>query len=206
MTAAMLLLALGWAVLAGDPAAGSLADLEHRVQTLEISRNVLLALSGGTLIGLILGWVRLARRADRLARRHVDELVARYPGAVERIVQEHETEARLRRQAPIALISDHLEIQALLRRHGFRELTTVPAADATSEELAPFAAVVLDLDRTLTPEAAAVLIESHPRDVFLAYSPHRVDLPPNRTTFANSPITLYARLMELLKFHEARDR
>jgi hypothetical protein len=195
--------------LAAAQPSDPIAVLEERVRELESSRNLLLAVSGTTLIGTALaaalGWFRLLRRVERVARRHVDRLVQAYPGAVERVVQEHETETRLRREAKVAVVSEDLNLQALLRERDFKNLTTVRPEGATSETLEPYAVVVLDLTKGLTEAGARALIESHARDVFLAYSTAaaRVDLPPGRATFANSPITLYARLMELLKFQRA---
>lgn len=187
----------------------AIAALEERIEALEADRDLLLAVTGttiaGTILALIVGWFRLVRKADLLARQQMERIVETYPGAVERLVQEHETEARLRREARVGLVSDRLDLQVLLRQHGFKNLITLAPAEAPATGLDPFAAVVLDLTGGLSPEAARALIDRHSRDVFLAYStaPGRLDLPPGRTTFANSPITLYARLLELLKFQAA---
>jgi hypothetical protein len=159
-------------------------------------------------LAVVIGWFRLARKADQLARHHMDRIVEAYPGAVERLVQEHETEARLRREARVVVVSDDLGLQGLLREHGFGNLKTIFPSAATAAALEPYAAVVLDMTAGLSQAAAGALIAEYPRDVFLAYStgPGRLDLPPGRATFANSPMTLYARLLELLKFHAARQK
>ena len=90
------------------------AGLEARMKGLESARDVLLGVSGTTFIGTVLaivgGWFRFVRRADQLARKHVDRLVEVYPGAVERLVQEYETEARLWCEAKVAVISDALDL------------------------------------------------------------------------------------------------
>jgi len=207
---------LGFLILAGFAAVAAaqptdpIAALEARVEDLEGVLDTLFTITGttlaGTVLAIVVGWFRLVKKADRLARKQVDRIVESYPGAVERLVQEHETEARLRREARVAVVSDSLDQQALLREHGFRNLTTLFPVQATSQDLEPFAAVVLDLTAGLSQSVAAEIIRNHPRDVFLAYStaPGRLELPAGRSTFANSPITLYARLMELLEFHEAR--
>jgi hypothetical protein len=209
---AAVVVALVFIVVAAAQPIDPASALESRVKNLETARDVLLGVCGTTLIGtvvvIVVGWFRFVRRADQLARRHVDRLVEVYPGAVERLVQEYEIEARLRREAKVAVISDALDLQALLREHGFRNLKTILVADARAATLLPYAAVVLGLTGGLSQQEATAVIQGHQRDIFLAYStaPGRLDLPAGRTTFANSPITLYARLMELLKFHEARQR
>lgn len=198
----------GSTVGASAPPADELRALEERVISLEWHRNLLLGLAGGTAIGLVSSWFLLMRKAGQLGRRHMERMVERFPGAVERVVQEHETAARLRRESRVLTVADGVGLQARLREHGFLELESIEPSAVGGEDLASADAVVFDLTDGVSPARAAEIIQSHPRDVYLAYSTARarVELPAGRTTFANSPITLYARLMELLEYHETRRR
>jgi hypothetical protein len=194
------------------PYVDRLEALDERVEAVEETLADLGVLLGGgfllallTLVGL---WWHLLRKARRYAEERVARLVEGYPGKVEQLIEHHETEGRLRRESRIAVVGQGLATQGLLKQLGFREVKTVPPVTAHHDALDGYKAVVLDLQDGVPVATAAALIDASPRDAFLVYSTGsgRVDLPPGRATFANSPITLYARLLELLRFLDAGDR
>jgi hypothetical protein len=50
---------------------------------------------------------------------------------------------------------------------------------------------------------ASTLIEKNPLESVLVYTAGRSELRGPRLTFANSPVTLFSRLMELIRFRQA---
>jgi len=131
----------------------------------------------------------------------LSSLLESRPGSLLAIVEEHDREVRLRRESRIVIVSAALDLEAVLRQHGFLKVVSKdPVPEAATMEQA--AAVVLDL-RTFSEEQAARLMREHGLEHVLAYTTGRAVLP--NATFANSPITLFARLSELLKFQAARE-
>ncbi len=118
------------------------------------------------------------------------------------LVEEHDREVKLRRESRIVIVSDALDLEAILRQHGFVKVVSRPPG-ALAGEVSQAAAVVFDL-RTLGEEQARDLMREHGIEHVLAYTTGRASLLD--ATFANSPITLFARLCELLKFQAAREK
>ncbi|MDP9121085.1 MAG: hypothetical protein M3O15_06905 [Acidobacteriota bacterium] len=201
------LLAGGWAAGAGaEPSttdlARDLAEVESRVREIELLKNVLLGLIGASALGLPALWWRLGKRISQVADMRIGSLIESRPGALLKIVEEHDRETKLRRESRIAIVSCGLELEAVLRQHGFlKVISQPPGAEVTA--LADAAAVIFDLT-TIDEEQARHLIGRHGIEHALAYTLGRASLP--NATFANSPITLFARLYELLKFQAARGR
>jgi hypothetical protein len=191
---------------APQPLAGpDLEGLEERVESLEEARRVLFLLAGGTLLAVALRSWHLLKKADVLAERRLAKVVESRPKALRQLIEEHDIETRLRRESRVAVVSESLRIEGVLSQHGFRRVATVPPGAATSAALEPYAAVILDLEGGVSEQAAAALVAQGARESFLAYVNRHVTLPRDRATFANSAITLYARLMELLRFLAAQE-
>lgn len=201
-----LLVASGPARVGAEPTAADVAQdvsvLSARVRDLELSGMTVLGLLGASVLGLPVLWWRLGKRISRLADERISSLLESRPGALLTIVEEHDSELKLRRGSRIVIVSEALDLEAVLRQHGFlRVVSRIPGAEA--DEVGQAAAVVLDL-RTLAEEQAESLMRKHSLEYVLAYTTGRAALP--NATFANSPITLFARLCELLKFQAAREK
>lgn len=207
LAAVAALLAGGWpAMAAAEPVAADVARdvtaLAARVENLEQMKDVVLGLLGVSVLGLPALWWTLGKRFSRLADKRIGSLLESRSGALLAVVDEHDRELRLRRSSRIVIVSETLDLEAVLRQHGFLKVVSkVPGTE--TEELREAAAVVLDL-RTLPEERATDLIRQHGLEFVLAYTTGRAALP--NATFANSPVTLFARLCELLKFQAAREK
>src|SRR5215210_6177158 len=207
LAAMIALLVGGWPAMVGaEPTAADVARdvtaLTARVQDLELLRTVVLGLAGASVLGLPVLWWRLGKRISCLADERISSLLESRPGALLRIVEEHDSELKLRRASRIVIVSEALDLEAVLRQHGFLKVVSkMPGAEA--DAVCQAAAVVLDL-RTLAEEQAQGLMRQHGLEYVLAYTTGRATLP--NATFANSPITLFARLCELLKFQAAREK
>ena len=66
--------------------------------------------------------------------------------------------------------------------------------------------MVLDLVHGINEEQAADIVSRYNLDHVLAFSYERVSLPQGKATFANSHMTLFNRLQELVKFKDAAVR
>jgi hypothetical protein len=106
------------------------------------------------------------------------------------------------RDANVTIMSDAPDLEGVLRQHGFRSVVTIGHSKA-KKNLADADAVILDLVEGLNEEQAAAIIEEQNLDHVLVFCFGRVNLPPGKATFANSHMTLYSRLQELLRFKYA---
>lgn len=207
LAAVVALLVGGWPAMArAEPTATDVARdvtaLANRVGDIEQSGMMVLGLLGVSVLGLPALWWRLGKRVSRLADERISSLLESRPGALLRIVEEHDSELKLRRSSRIVIVSDSLDLETVLRQHGFLKVVSkIPGAEV--DEVCQAAAVILDL-RTLAEERAAGLIRQHGLEYVLAYTTGRAALP--NATFANSPVTLFARLCELLKFQAACEK
>lgn len=191
-----------WAEPAVADVARDVTALAARIEDLEQAKGMVLGLLGVSVLGLPTLWWRLGQRISRLADERIGSLLESRPRALLEVVDEHDRELRLRRSSRIVIVSETLDLEAVLRQHGFlRVVSKVPGTE--TDELREAAAVVLDL-RTLAEERAVSLIRQHGLEFVLAYTTGRASLP--NATFANSPVTLFARLCELLKFQAAREK
>lgn len=201
------LAAVFWpAMAAAEPTASDVArdvaGLAARVSDLEFLRTIVLGLLGASILGLPALWWRLGKRISRVADARISSLLESRPGALLTLVEEHDREVKLRRESRIVIVSDGLDLETVLRQHGFfRVVSKPPESDLGA--VGEAAAVVFDL-QTLSEEKAANLMRRHGLEHALAYTTGRANLP--NATFANSPITLFARLCELLKFEAAREQ
>ena len=179
--------------------------LEERIAALELVRNILFGLFGVGALTLPLAYMRWLRKADRLAQERMEKIIASRPKALLELVAEHDAEERLRRETRVAIVSEALDLEKVLRQHGFRSVITIDEEKA-AEKLGGADAVVFDLEHGVDEQRAAAIIEAQNLDHVLAFSYGRVNLPPGKATFANSHMTLFSRLQELLKFKDAAAR
>lgn len=179
--------------------------LEERIAALELVRNILFGLFGVGALTLPLAYVRWLRKADRLAEERLERIIASRPKALVELVAEHDAEQRLRRETRVAIVSEALDLEKVLRQHGFRSVITIGGEKAASE-LGEADAVVFDLEQGVDERRAAAIIETQNLEHVLVFCFGRANLPPGRATFANSHMTLFSRLQELLKFKDAAAR
>lgn len=184
--------------------ARELAALSGRVAELEWQRTLVLGVLGISALGLPMYWWAQIRKASRLADEKIAAVIESRPGALLQLITEHDREAKLRRESRVVILSDGLDLEAVLRQHGFSRVVSRPIG-SEADVLAGAAAVVLDL-RNADLEAARAFLQMHSSENVLAFTTGsgRVDL--STATFANSPITLFGRLYELLKFQEAKEK
>lgn len=130
--------------------------------------------------------------------------------SLEALVAAATAEARLREQ-PIAVYGQAKTTSAIYERTWADLRKSFPGAllsyDPTAGHVAlPGADVVVIAIEETGPEVpaeVAAVIASRPERVVLIYkqgAPYRGTMPPGIATFANSPLTLEARLMEALRY------
>jgi hypothetical protein len=189
---------------AEDRAGKRIEALEHRVENFERNTWIVVGLCGLSLTGLIPTYVLLLRRARRLVEERLSSLIESRPRALLTMIDEREADQRLRRDTPILVIADRFETEGFLRTSGFSKVTTRDA-----EVKAPIDrgdVVVFDLDHGCSEEAAEEHIARNPPEAFLVYTSGVSNLRGKNGTYANSPVTLFSRLMELIKFKDALER
>lgn len=138
------------AMLAAEPTASDVARdvaaLAARVNDLELLKTVVLGLLGASALALPALWWRLGKKIHRVAEARISALLESRPGALLTMVDEHDREVKLRRQSRIVIVSETLDLEAVLRQHGFLKVVSTPGGEA--DALRDAAAVVFDL-RTL---------------------------------------------------------
>ncbi|MEM7048922.1 MAG: hypothetical protein AAF604_04645 [Acidobacteriota bacterium] len=113
--------------------------------------------------------------------------------SLEHLVVEAGRESRLL-TSPVAVVSERDEIWRELRASGFRG-----AQPASADGEATIAVVDGELD-----EEAIGAVRSPYVLLYKTGAPYRGKMPPAQVTFANSLVTLDARLRELLRYAEGR--
>ncbi len=179
--------------------------LESRVDGLQRDRNLLGALFGAGVVTLTLAYFRWLRKADELAKARLEKIIASRPTALMELLDEHDAEQRLRCETRVTVVSEALDLERVLRQHGFRKVVTIDGERAAAE-VGETGAVVFDLVRGVDEKQATAIIEEQNLVHVLAFCFGRANLPPGKATFANSHMTLFSRLLELLKFQDAAAR
>jgi len=177
--------------------------LHQRLSTLETGRNLILGLLGVTLFALPLTYLYWLKKASQFAEQKLAEVIESRPQALRQLIDERDQEIALRRSIEIGIVSSKLELEGILAAHDFRRLKTFAPEVAHAQDLARFGAVVLDLDRGLDEATALSLIDRQRLDNALVFTTGQLARLRGRCAFANMPVTLYARLLELLKFRRA---
>jgi hypothetical protein len=190
---------------AEERAGRRIEDLQRRVEDLERKENLLLLLFGVSLAGVIPGYWLWIRKAKKLVDQKLGSLIESRPRALLALIDERDADLRRRHETPILVLADSLETEGVLRGSGFAKVTTSkPGEKATDGHLLPGAIVVFNLDDGCPEETAAKLIAGNSLDYFLLYTAGRTSIRGG--TFANSPVTLFARLMELIEYKDALER
>ncbi|MCP5118520.1 MAG: hypothetical protein GY953_47515 [bacterium] len=178
--------------------------LEKRIAALELARNILAGILGVGIASLPLTYLRWLRRADHLAQERLEEIIASRPKALMELLAEHDAERRLRQETVVNIVSSDLELEGVLRHHGFLKVKTLDSA--ALEALGTADAVIVDLEAGVDERRAAEIITDNNLEHVLAFCHDYANLPRGRATFANSHMTLFSRLLEMLKFKEAAAR
>ncbi len=209
----VILCSLITALAQADPKSGDLRELElklkevnlelaGRISALEAERNIVIGVLGFGLFALPFTYFRLLRQATRRTQQRLEEIVESRPGALIRLLEEQDADRRLRRETRVIVVSKRLELERVLRQHGFKNVRT-KERDDLEEALEDSGAVVLDLVQGVDEQQATAIIQTYNLEHVLAFCHDRVTLPPGKTTFANSHMTLFNRLLELIRFMDA---
>ncbi len=177
-------------------------ELTRRISTLETQRNVILGLFGVTAFAVPGLYLRLLRKADELAQQRLSEIIESRPDELMKLIKEQDSERSLRSDTRVTIVSKRLDLEQVLRRHGFKNIKT-EARGRLDEAFEETGAIVLDLVHGLSEEEAVSIIEEYHLEHVLAFCHDRVTLPTGKATFANSHMTLFNRLLELIKFEAA---
>jgi hypothetical protein len=190
-----------------DRAGRRIDDLQRRVEDLERKESLLLLLFGVSLVGAIPAYRLWIRKAKKLVDQKLGSLIESRPRALLALIDERDADLRLRHETPILVLAESLETEAVLRGSGFARVTTrKPGEKATDRQLASGAIVVFNLDDGCSEETAADLIARNSLEYFLLYTSGRSSIRGKNATFANSPVTLFSRLMELIEYKDALER
>lgn len=181
--------------------------LETRVEEAETWFKTLATLLGVSALGLVAAYLRWLRKAGQLMDERLAALVESRPRALMALIDERDAALRQRSEAPILVIAERFETQGILLGSGFRKVTTrsTSAPDLVAE-LAKAPVVVFALDDGCDEDSAQGLITRHGIEFFLAYKAGRSQLQGRHATYANSPVTLFARLSELIAYRAAVER
>jgi hypothetical protein len=180
-------------------------DFEERIASFELARNAILTLLGINILSLFAAYWRWVRKADELVEKHLDRVVESRPGTLLKLIDQHDVNQRLRRETHVTIVSKTLELEGVLRQHGFKRVKSI-VAEAIAEPLAGSKAVIIDLVNGVDEKQAAEIIALHGLEHVLAFCYGRANLPPGVATFANSHMTLFSRLEELLRYQDATAR
>jgi len=192
---------------AEDRAGSRVDDIQRRVEDLERKESLLLFLFGVSLAGVIPAYWLWIRKAKKLVDEKLGSLIESRPRALLALIDERDAKLRLRQETPILVIAESLETEGILRGSGFAKVTTrKPREKITDSHLSSGAIVVFNLDDGCSEETAADLIARNSLEYFLLYTSGRSSIRGKSTTFANSPVTLFARLMELIEYKGAREQ
>ncbi len=179
--------------------------LESRIAAQEQVQNILLGLLGVGALALPLASIGWLRKADRLAQQRLERIIESRPRALMELVAEHDAEKRVRQESRVMIVSEATDLEGVLRQHGFEDLRTIERREVV-DDLGEAGAVILDLEQGMDEKQAAAFIEEQNLDQVLVFCFGRANLPAGRATFANSHMTLFSRLHELLKFKDAAAR
>ena len=182
------------------------SQVADRVRDLELKWDLLVALFGINLVGMLPWYFALLYQAKKMIDRKLDSLIREKPGKLHELIDERDADLRLRRETPILVVAASLGTAAILHKVGFSQVTTVSPEDMKVQEIAPNAPVVFDLDNGCPEELASSLIQTRSLENVLVYTSGRSNLRAPHVTYANSPVTLFSRLMELIRFQKALGR
>lgn len=177
-----------------------------RLRTIEIAMTAAAVLFGLTFVGIVPSYFTLLRRAHKMVEEKLASVVKSRPATLIELIDERDADQRLRHESAVLVVASELATEGILRQTGFSDVTTLPPDSEAARAMPRHALVVFDLDRGCTEETAASLIERNSLESVLVYTAGRSELRGPRLTFANSPVTLFSRLMELIRFRKAMSR
>jgi hypothetical protein len=176
----------------------------ERLRDLELKANLAVVLLGINLFGIIPAYLFLLKRARTIAEEKVAAAVDGQIRTLMDLLDERDEELSLRSTTPVLVIADRRQTATALREAGFLQATTLEPEKAGAETIAADRLVVFDLDHGCSEAMATALIERNSLQSVLVYtSAGRSELRGPQLTFANSPVTLFSRLMELIRFRKA---
>lgn len=174
--------------------------LSDRIEKLESVKTWLLgsfvfslAVIGG------LYW-RAVHYADRRAREEIDKIAQGRGDVLNKLIDDREKGRRLRAETEILVVADAGETGGLLQRLGFKRVVTTSPDEARTRRIEPNHVVVFDVEHGCSDEAGKEIVQSKSLDFVLAYKRGNSSITSTYGTFANSPVTLFTRLTELLDF------
>lgn len=174
-----------------------------RLRDLELKANLAVILLGINLFGIIPAYLFLLKRARTIAEEKIASEVDGQIKTLMDMLDERDEELLLRSNTPVIVIANQRQTAASLRHAGFSKVTTLEPEKAASETIPPDSLVVFDLDHGCPEETASSLIVNNSLESVLVYTAGRSELRGPQVTFANSPVTLFSRLMELIRFRKA---
>lgn len=144
-------------------------------------------------------WKLLLQRANELLERRLE---SRWQ-VLSRLIDDRDSEERFRREVPITVVATQTETLGLLRDLGFRQVRHLDPEHAVTGPLAAADVVVLDLEHGFGDELAQQILSRHGLDFALLYTKSNKQYGARFGNYANSPVTLYNRLFEMLRFRAA---
>ena len=187
--------------------------VDAQIRDLQTFKNMMLTLGFGTLLALGISTFGLFRWSDKKIKKKVRRIVNRDPELLGRLIDQADKDRRIREKLKILLVGKGgMEAWGIVKQLGFRELEAAvfPAgAELDENAFREFQENQYDLivfDRLAGKEIDAY-IEHSAKGVFVGFSPDRVIVQRNdRINFANSPMTLYTRILEAARYQELKKK
>lgn len=179
------------------------AQVDDRLRKIEITATAAATLFGVTLLGIVPSYFALLRRARIIAEEKIAAAVDGQIKTLMDMLDERDEELSLRGDTPVLVIADQRQTAGFLRQAGFAKVTTMEPDKAASETISRDLLVVFDLDHGCPEATASSLIERNSLESVLVYTAGRSEIRGPQVTFANSPVTLFSRLLELIRFRKA---
>lgn len=181
-------------------------QLGDRLHNIELVMTAAAVLFGLTFVGIIPSYFGLLRRAQKMVDKKLASIIKSRPSALVELIDERDADQRLRRETSVRVVAAALTTEAVLRQTGFLDVTTMPPDSEEARKIPHDVLVIFDLDHGCSEETASALIKRNSLESVLVYTAGRSELRGAQVTFANSPVTLFSRLMELIRFRKAMAR
>ena len=179
--------------------------LDHRLDEIEREKSWIFRILGFSFLALPLAYWRYIKKAKSLADQALEEVIQERPQALRELIDERDADVALRRETQIGIVSRTLNLEGILAAHDFRKLKTLDLETARATDLQKLGAVVIDLDGGVSEDEALELIRDQRLNNALVFTTGRLEKLHGKCAFANMPVTLYGRLLELLKFLRAAE-
>ncbi len=188
---------------AEDRAGDRIREIQRRVESLEFILRIL----GISIVGFVPAFWLIFRKTRKRVEERVGTVIESRPRALLALLDERDAGLKLRRETAILVVAETLETEGLLRASGFAQVITRSPTDIT-ERMDRTSVVIFDLDSGCSEQTASELITRSSLEYFLVYTsgPGRSIIRGKGGTFANSPVTLFGRLTELIVYKAAVER